>query len=110
MKKIIAATVAIFLYQPSFADYKLKGKINGLRHSEENCHISIKTNTMPGYSNIWHYVEKEGICKLAQLAYALGKNVTIDAQASSNPDYASTVLDIAITDGEIKWPPYDKHE
>ncbi|MBW5835554.1 hypothetical protein [Yersinia enterocolitica] len=110
MIKLITAMMAILLCQPAFSEYKLVGKINGLRHSEENCHISISTNTMPGYSNIWHYIAKENLCKFAQLAYALGKNITIDAQANSDPDYASTIIDIAITDGTIKWPPYDKHE
>ncbi|MDN0106909.1 hypothetical protein QVN76_08395 [Yersinia rochesterensis] len=108
MIKLIAATVMILLCHPAFSEYKLSGKVNGLRHSENNCHISIKTNTMSGYSNIWHYIEKEKICKLAQLAYVLGKNITINAQENSNPDYASTIVDIAVTDTTIQWPPYNK--
>lgn len=109
MNKLFLLSAIILFPSITFAgdQYELTGKINGIRISKDTCHISFETDNNPYYSKGWHYSDGESICKIAQLAYIIGKDVRATGEVNTdNILYANTIKDIIVGVQGIHWPPY----
>lgn len=109
MIKLILLSAMTFITLDSFASkkYELTGKVNGIRISKDRCYISFEANNSPYYSYGWHFSDGDAVCKIAQMAYVLGKPVNATCEMeTNNASYANTVKSIIMGVEGIHWPPY----